>query len=201
MSVENYNFDLGKFKTVNDIKPKERALRFYQQVRRSIDERQHLRELDNPSLKFTKFRSAIESLSPEHNHYVDAEMELIRQDQADINDSKGDKWLANIIAQRQSMYKQEKQRLYQEADTIAQREREEERLKREACEWAMERTAEREKEREKERVLHLVRLSKANRITEEIRRKIWKQRKYYAAIDKGIADLEAAQAKAKKEKK
>jgi hypothetical protein len=186
MSVENYDFDLGKFSSVNSIKPDTRALRFFQQVRKLIDDKQRLRALYNPSLKFTKFRQG----SDEYNDYTEAEMELFRQDQDDVNDSKGDSWLALIIAQRQSMITQLKLQLHQEAETEASRERNEQSKKREACEWAMLRTAKTEAQREKERVLHIHRVNKANKITEEIRRKIWKQRKYEAGIEKALADAE-----------
>jgi hypothetical protein len=184
MSVENY--DLGKFSSVNSIKPDTRALRYFQQVRCLINDRQRLRALYNPSLKFTKFRQG----SDEYNDYTEAEMELFRQDQDDVNDSKGDSWLALIIAQRQSMITQLKLQLHQEAETEASRERNEQSKKREACEWAMLRTAKTEAQREKERVLHIHRVNKANKITEEIRRKIWKQRKYEAGIEKALADAE-----------
>lgn len=194
MSHNYGGFNLGKFASVTDIKPDSRADRFFQQMRQSIDQRQRLRARYNPSLKLTHFNDGIE----EFNEWTSEDMELIRQDLVDLNDAKGDIWLAGIIKQRQSMYSIMKRQLEAEADTEVAREREEEKRKREMYEQAMERTKLAEELKEKERVMHIYRVGKANRILREDHAKRLKKEKYYAQIDKGIADMEKKEKKVKK---
>lgn len=165
--MDNYGFNLGKFASVNDIEPPERAYKFWHQVRVTLLQRKLLRLVWNPSLKHTKF----DDLGG------DGDVQMAMEDIKNANDHGDDSWIMDIIMQRKAMHLADKQRAHEVAEREAAWEKHQEERKQEKYELAMERSAADDAAREKERVLNRYRRAKAKRLGEEIRRKIWQQRK------------------------
>jgi len=171
-------FYLGKYKTVQDI-PEARQRAFYKQVRVMLMESYLAKSKYDDSYKHMKFGVAWSEPEPE-------DYQEWSTDWKDCNKSNGDKWVADIISQRQRMTRKAESDAYEKARFEAERLREAEERKRENYEMAMDRSTERDKEREQEQVMHRYRLGKAAIVSGEIRRKIIKKRQHDAVLAKNM---------------
>jgi hypothetical protein len=170
-------FSLGKYATVNDIKPTKRAYAFWKQMKALLYEKDIL------NFKYNKSFKSYGSIG-----LGDIDHELDYPELKDCNDCKGDSFIQGIISQRKERVIKLSHQMWDQHDMETREERQKQERIEQNYEWAMEATRRREEELEEVEFQRRKLIDEANA---ELRANRYVYLKKKAAIKRREAEMDA----------